>query len=209
MEGPKETRRTVIDVNMKEYTNHGLKGDDETMVKVIKSTSQSLGNRYQFSETKGSNWNLGGNIGAQVIGMATAGVSGGIGANYGRNKSTTSGGEQSEDNTTSISYEQEERIKVPPGTRVKARITSYKVKYEQQYTIKVGINSNFNIPVTYKTRCQQCCCGSNSGTVNITQMLNTLPYYSLEGGKATLTLVGTLSWITDGCSVEKFEESLI
>lgn len=155
---------------MKEYTNHGLKGDDETMVKAIKSTSRSLENRYQFSETKGSNWNLGGNIGAQVIGMATAGVSGGIGANYGWNKSTTSGGEQSEDNTTSISYEQEERIKVPPGTRVKARITSYKVKYEQQYTIKVGINSNFNIPVTYKTRCQQCCCGSNSGTVNITQI---------------------------------------
>ena len=204
-----ETRRTIVDVNLKEYTNYGQKGDDESTFKVIKMITQSQGNHFQFSDTKGSSWDVGGNIGAQVIGMAMVGVTGGMSASYGRNKSSTAGKEQSEDTSASVSYEQEERMRVPPGTRVKAKITSFKVKYEQQYTIKFGVNSWINIPVTYKMRCQQFCFGTNSGTVNVTQILNTLPGYSLEGSKATLSVVGTVSWISDGFSVDKSEESLI
>lgn len=206
---PREVRRTEVDVNIKEYTNNGQKWDDESTFKVIKQVTQSQGNRYHFSDTKGSNWDIGGNMGAQVIGMAMGGITGGMSASYGRNKSSTSGAEQSADTTASITYEQEERMRVPPGTRIQARITSFKVKYEQQYTIKFGINSWISIPVKYKTRCQQICCGANNGTVGVTQILNTLPKYRLEGSKATLSVVGTLSWISDGFSVDKSEQSLI
>ena len=125
---PKEVRRTEVDVNIKEYTNNGQKGDDESTFRVKKEVSQSQGNRFHFSETKGSNWDIGGNVGAQVIGMAMGGVTGGMSASYGRNKSSTAGAEQSSDNTASVTYEQEEKMRVPPGTRVRARITSFKVK---------------------------------------------------------------------------------
>ena len=206
---PREVRRTEVDVNIKEYTNNGQKVDDESTFKVIKRVSQSQGNRFHFSDTKGSHWDIGGNIGAQVIGMAMGGVTGGMSAGYGRNKSSTAGAEQLLDSTTSITYEQEERMRVPPGTRVRAIITSFKVKYEQQYTIKFGVNSWISVPIKYKTRCQQICCGANSGAVSVTQIVNTLPGYSLEGTKATISLVGTLSWISDGFSVDKSEQSLI
>ena len=128
---------------MKEYTNHGQKEVDETLVKVHKATSRSQGNRYQFSTTKGVNWGFGGNIGAQVMGLAMAGGSANISANYSRNKSTTTGQEQSADNSFSFTYSQEEKMSVSPGTRVKARITTYSMKYEQEYTLKFSIECIF------------------------------------------------------------------
>ena len=204
---PKETSRTIIDINMKEYTNRGQKEIDETMVKVSKSSSKTKGSRYSFSTTTGVNWGIGGNIGGQV---AMGGGSAGISANYGRNKSTTTGKEESEDSCFTISYEQEEKISVAPGTRVKVRITSYGIKYEQRYTLKLSIPSSINIPVTYRTRCQQMCFGicRNFGYVNITQILQTLPNYCVEEDMATFTLDGILSWIGDGSSVDKSEEPL-
>lgn len=102
---PVEVRRTGVDVNIKEYTNNGQKVDDESTFKVIKHVSQSQGNRFHFSDTKGSHWDVGGNFGAQVIGMAMGGVTGGVSAGYGRNKSSTSGAEKSLDSTASITYE--------------------------------------------------------------------------------------------------------
>ena len=205
---PKETRRTIVDINMKEYINRGQKEVDETVVQVHKSTSKSQGNRYSFSTTKGINWGIGGNIGAKVIGLAMGEAGVGVSANYGKQKSTTTGSEESQDTSLSFTYSQEEKISVSPGTRVKAKITSYRVKYEQQYVLKFAIDSSLNIPLTYKTRCQQTCFGRNSGFVNITQMLNILPNFCIEDGKATFTQAGTLSWIGEGCSVDKLEEPL-
>ena len=207
---PKEATRTIIDINMKEYTNHGQKDVDETMVKVSKSTSKTKGSRYSFSSTKGVDWGIGGNIGGQIMGIAMVGGNASINANYGRHKSTTTGKEESEDNSFTISYEQQEKISVAPGTRVKARITSYSVKYEQRYTLKLSIPRSLNIPVTYRTRCQRMCFGicRNAGFVNITQMLMTLPNYCIEEDKATFTQDGILSWIGEGSSVDKAEEPL-
>ena len=53
---PKETSHTIIDINMKEYTNRGQKEIDKTMVKVSKSTSKTKGSCYSFSTTKGVDW---------------------------------------------------------------------------------------------------------------------------------------------------------
>ena len=207
---PKETSRTIIDINMKEYTNRGQKEIDETMVKVSKSTSKTKGSRYSFSTTKGVDWGIGGNLGAQIMGLSMVGGNASISANYGRHKSKTTSQEESEDNCFTISYEQEEKISVPPGTRVKATITSYSVKYEQRYTIKLSILGSLNLPVTYRTRCQQMCFGicRNSGFVNIKQMLQTLPNYCVEEDMATFTQDGILSWIGQGSAIDKSEEPL-
>ena len=205
---PKEARRTIVDINMKEYTNNGVKAVDETMVKVEKSTSTSQGNRFSFSTTKGVDWGIGGNIGATVMGLAMAGGSVGLNANYSKHKATTTGNETSADKTLSFRYSQEEKISVSPGTRVKARITTYSMKYEQQYTLKFSIDSSVNIPIAYKTRCQQTFFGRRTGFVNVTRLLNSLPNYCIEDGKVAFTQDGTLSWIGEGCCVDKSEESL-
>ena len=96
---------------------------------------------------------------------------------------------------------------------VKARITSYTMKYEQRYTLKFSIPSSLNIPVTYRTRCQQMCFGicRNVGFVNVTQMLQTLPNYCVEENMATFTQDAwylVRGWIGEGSSVNKSEEPL-
>ena len=205
---PKETRRTIVDINMKEYKNSGQKEVDETIVQVHKSTSKSQGNRYSFSATKGVSLGIESNIGAQVMGVAMVGGSLGVNLKYGKEKSTTTESEETQATTLSFTYSQEEKISVSPGTKVKATITTYSVKYEQQYAVKFAIDSSVNIPVTYKTRCQQTCFGRSTGLVNVKQLLKSLPNFCIEDGKATFTQTGTLSWVGEGCSVDKLEEPL-
>ena len=137
------------------------------------------------------------------------GYNAGFGANYHKSKSETTGAENSTDSMIKLTYEQEERIKVPPETKIKVKIRSYKADYEQNYSMKVGFPSSFEIEFKYKTRCQQICCGRRTGRITASQLLSTIPGYSLEGDKATITIDGTLKWVSDGFAVEKFEESLI
>lgn len=209
--GPREIKRTITDVNLKEYTHHGQKGGaDETVFKVINEVSYSRGERYHFAQTTGHGYDIGGNIGARLSpGVLPVGISAGFGANYHKSRSETAGAENSTDSMIKLTYEQEERIKVPPETQIKVKITSYKADYEQKYSMKVGFPSHFQIEFKYKTRCQQFCCGRRTGRITASQLLSAIPGYSLEGDKATITIDGVLTWISDGFGVEKFEESLI
>ena len=69
---PREVTRTIVDINMKEFKNHSEEAQDETIVKVCKSSSTTKGERYKFSTTEGVDYSFGGNIGAQVMGLAVA-----------------------------------------------------------------------------------------------------------------------------------------
>ncbi len=71
---PSEKTRTIIDINMKEYVNHGKVAQDESIVQINKKS----GDRYSFSTTKGINFRVGGHFGAHVMGAAVAGGSIGI-----------------------------------------------------------------------------------------------------------------------------------
>ena len=86
--------------------------------------------------------------------MAMAGGSASINAHYGRSKSKTEGSETSQSDAFEFCYEQEEKITVPPMCHVRAKITTYSMKYEQGYTLKFNLPSTVNLTVTYKTRCQ-------------------------------------------------------
>lgn len=209
---PREKTRTIVDINMKEYTNHGKESQDESIVRINKSSSATKGERYSFSTTKGVDFGIGGNIGAQVMGLAVAGGSLGITGNYNRSKSKTEGTEQSNEEGFSFSYEQEEKIAVSPGTRVEATITTYRMKYEMEYTLKFRVKRNSTIPVLYRTSCQQMCFGMcrSNGVVNVRDILSTLPDYNPEDedDTASFTQKGTLSWVGEGCSVDKVEEPL-
>ena len=205
---PRETKRTITDVNLKEYKNSGHEGEDETVFKVVRENTYKTGERYHFSSTDGTQWDVGGNFGVNISGMGIGGVSAGVSGKYGKSKSQTSGTESSTGKEVRLSYEQEERIKVPPRSKVKVEITSYQAKYEQPYTIKLGVDSSYFIPLVYKTRCQQLCFGRNVGAVNVTEMLNTLPGYTLENNKATISMAGILSWSSDGFGVDKVVEKM-
>lgn len=202
---PKEASRTIVDINMKEYTNRCEKEVDETLVRLKRSSSRSTEDGYQFSSTKGVNWGIGGNIGAQVMG-AMAGGNVGISANYGRQKSETHQTSQTMGSDFTSSYEQEEKIRVPPMSRVIAKITTYSMKYERGYTLRLSIPSTVRFPVVYKTRCQQSFCGAKSGHITAARLLQSLPDYREKEAKVSFIQTGTLSWMGEGSSIDKTVE---
>ena len=209
---PSERKRTIVDINMKEYVNHGKVAQDESIVQINKKSFKTEGDRYTFSSTKGVNFGVGSNLGAQVMGAAVAGGSIGISGHYDKSKSTTEETEKSSTKGYEYSYNQEEKIVVPPRTRVTATITTYRMKYEIKYTMKLSVDRNAFLQMVYKTPCQHLCFGvfRSSGYVNIRDMFSTLPNYNPEDEDetASFTQDGILSWVGEGCSVEKIEEPL-
>ncbi len=156
---PCEKTRTIVDINMNEYVNRGKVAQDESIVRIDKKASTTEEQRYTFSTTKGTDFGFGSNLGAKVMGAAVAGGSIGISGHYGKSKSTTKGTEKSSTEGLEYSYSQEEKIVVPPETRVDATITTYRMKYEMKITLKFSVDKNASIPVVYKTQCQLLCCG--------------------------------------------------
>ncbi len=209
---PSEKTRTIVDVNMKEFINHGQTETDESLVQIQKTSSKTSSERYTFSTTKGVSYGVGGNIGVQVMAAAVAGGSIGISGHYDRSKTKTEGTEKTTEENTAFSYNQEEKIKIPPGTRVEAKITTFSMKYESSYTVKLSIDKDATIPVIYRTSCQNLF-GSicrNSGVVYVRDMISILPDYNPEDEDetASYTQVGAVSWVGEGCSVDKVERPL-
>ena len=205
---PREVKRTIVDINMKEYENHGAKSQDESHVKMEKLTSTTKGERYTFSTTKGVDYGVDANIGLKLK-LVDLGVK----ATYKKSKSKTEQTEQTSQEVYSFSYNQDEKIAVPPGMCVKAKITTYRMKYDMDYTLKFSINRDATIPLCYRNTCQHFLfdmCRSY-GRVNVRDMIRTLPDFieEDEDNMASYTQPGTLSWVGEGCSVDKKEAPLL
>lgn len=204
-EAPREVRRTIVDVNVKEYSNCSDKETDETLVTVNKKGPQSMENRYKFSTTVLDRWGFAtDHIGALVMAIAVNGGSISIHSRYGKKSATTE--EKGVDYT--LGYKQQEKILVPPKTRVQARVTSYSIKYKQGYVLRFSTPSTGGVPVSYLTRCQQMfCCwecrGSKKGFITAPELLQSLPGFRNQNGVASFVQQGTLSWIGEGINTDK------
>ena len=203
---PRETRRTVADVNTKDFTNLSEKEVDETMIKIRKSASETNLTRYTFSGRTGLVWGLGENIGAQVMRLAVGG--GGVRVSMGSQQRYR----HNESDDFEFSYNQEERITIPPMSQVKVKIVTYLKKYEQNYSLKFSLPANLLIPVCYMTKCQKmfgcCCCASTKRYISPAELCQTLPEYREEGGYVSFIQPGTLSWVGEGSTVHKEVRSL-
>ena len=198
---PREVTRTIVDITTKEFTNRGKDVVDETMIKLHKTTATPRGEKYRFTTPGGVNFGFGGNLGPQVMAMSISGGSLRITGQF-------SGTRLQNEHAYSLSYYREEKISVPPATRVTAKIVSYSNKYEMLYTLKFRVSRNAVVPLQYKTRC--CfCTRSKQGVVFVSDMISSLPNYTREDhGTASFVQTGTLSWIGEGCSVDKLEEPI-
>ena len=182
---PTEKTRTIADINMKEYSNPADTSVDETIVRMTKKNITSTGNRYQFSTTKGVSWDVGGNIGGQLMGVAMGGAGVSIGGRYGKVKTSTTVNEQNLAQGFEIGYEQEEKICVQPHTKVKATITTYAMKYKQGYTIKLTIPKDVTLDLVYRNRCNQLLCGARWDKITAAELFSELPGYTEEDDKVS------------------------
>ena len=102
-------------------------------------------------------------------------------------------------------------------SRVRAKIVSHSVTYQQGYVVKFEIPSSVTVPVSYRTRFQQRLRGYsfcfpvrcfNAGWVSAAQLCCNLPDYREENGVVSFVQHGVLWWIGEGSSVDKKVEPL-
>ena len=199
---PREVTRTIVDITTKEFINRGKDVVDKTKIQLQKTTATPGGEKYRFTTPGGVNFGFGGNIGPQVMAMSISGGSLRITGQF----SGTS--RLQNEHAYSLSYNREEKISVPPATRVTAKIVSYSNKYEMLYTLKFRVSRDAMVPLLYRTNCCLFTC-NNQGAVFVSDMISSLPNYTREDhGTASFKQAGTLSWIGEGCSVDKLEEPI-
>ena len=199
-----EKTKTTVDITTKEYSNHSEKEMDQTQIKVKKNYTTSKESQFHFSPSNGVNWGIGGNIGAKVMGLSMSGGSAMVGGMYSKYQS------RAEDFNADFhfSYRQEEKVNIPPLSRVKVKITSYAIKYEQSYTLRFSIPASYLIEVKYQTRYNRICCGTHTGYITAAQLLQTLPSYHEQNGMSIFYQHGVLSWMGEERNVDKIVEQI-
>ena len=191
-----ERTRTVVDITHKEYTNRSDKEVDETIVKAHKRFA-GTGNQCSFRPQNGVNWGIQGDIGAKVRGLSMSGgcvIVGGVESHV---------WEEEIQGNFVYDYDHEEKIKIPPQTKVKVVVTTSAIKYEQNYTLRFSIPSNFALSVKYKSYCNRLCCGTTDGCVTAAQIFHTLPTYHEQNGMSIFYQQGTLCWMGEAKNIEK------
>ena len=201
---PMMARPTVIDVTFKEFINLGERENDETIIRVGKNFPIAAGTRYHFSMSEGVKFDHKYNFGPQIVGLSMVGGYMSVRKNY-----TIK--DQSYNEALMFNYHQEEKVIIPPKTKVKAKIVTSTRKYRQNYTLEFSAPRSRFISITYLTSTQQqfnlcCCCQPTVGYLYAADIMRTLPNFKDSSGYCSFTQDGVLSWIGEACSVEKSEQ---
>ncbi len=204
---PLMARPTIIDVTFKEFVNLGERTNDETTIRVGKNLPIASGTRYHFSMSEGVKFDHKYNFGPQIVGLCMTGGYMSVGTNYAIK-------DQSYNEALMFNYYQEEKVTIPPKTKVKAKIVTSTKKYRQKYTLEFSTPRSHFILVSYFTNAQQqyqdcnyCgCCQPSVGYLYAADLLRTLPNFKDSDGYCSFTQDGVLTWIGETCSVEKSEQ---
>ena len=202
---PLVARPTIIDVTFKEFINLGERENDESIIRVGKNLPITIGTRYHFTTTEGVQFDHKYNFGAQIIALSMTGGYLSVGGGY------TSIKDQAYNQALMFNYHQEEKVIIPPRTKVKAKIVTSTRKYQQNYTLQFSTPRSRFIRVSYLTSTQQqlnlcCCCQPTVGYIYAADIMCTLPNFKDSDGYCSFTQDGTLTWIGEACSVEKSEQ---
>lgn len=194
----REDRRTVVDVVQKEYINRSKTKEDETYLIGNKEDPRPEDTRYEFSAKFLNNFeDIRDYLGGLVIELARKGERLSIKHHQDRIEKLAA---TKRDITNS--YEQKEKIPIPPRSRVKAVSTTYEVKYKQDYELEVSTDADAKIPVKYFTRCvlclcccMPCTCPKSTGYITAAELLQSLPDFQNRNGRASFVEKGTLSYM--------------
>lgn len=209
---PQEVARRIVDINTKEYINRGSEAD-ESSVNISKSSGSERSTTADWTSTTGVEFGASANIGASVMGLAAmvpVGGNIGFGGSVSKQKTDSKHFGKSSCDTFTISYTQDEKISVPPRTKVTATITTYSVTHRLEYEVEFACKATNFIPVRYQTSLQSCfggCC-SKSGIITAAELLSSLPGFRQADDRVFFKQEGAVSWVGEGAKVEKEETAL-
>ena len=207
---PEEISKIRVDVNEKVYSNDGpqQKEDDETTVKIVNTAENTEGHNYKQETTKGLEWGANANVGLQFgLPQFGTGVTGGIGGSFKKHSSETKTYEKTNENKVGQAAHHEEKVKIPAGTKVVVRMTSYRVRYKLDYTMEYKISKRKQIHISFDRLLGLPCC-VGIGYIEASQLLQELPGYREDEEFVYFTQEGELRWTADRMEVKKTVYSL-
>ena len=222
---PEEVGRAVVDIDCKSHINqadgHDAGGKDkpddwfdEFEITSKKGTSESRSKSYQLQLTssKQTSANAGLNFkvgGSGFFNMAGVPISPEVGAGGGFSRTTTDTKQTTESDTKKEALSQEyqvvDRLKVPPRTKVAAKITTYAVTYESKTRTKLTIDAQAFIPIRFRTRFSQMLGGicTSVGMLTAEDIFVNEENFKSEDGYVTFERDGKISYLGEEVEITK------
>ena len=211
-EEPQEVTRVIVDITAKEHINTG---ENEDEVEIYTNQEESLKESKSYSITFTKGWEFGGsfNIGASffnALGAGSPSIGLGLaGKRYKKTEETTAFGQE---RALSQQYSLTGRIKVPPKTKLKVKITTYAVTYKTSVKVEFSAPSTARINFSYKPAWSVYCCAGNPcrlyGHITAEDLFENQFEYNLSGGIVTFSEETNLSYIGEVLQMNKEEVPL-
>ena len=222
---PEEVGRAVVDIDCKSHINQAdgrdASGEDKPddwfdvfEITSKKGTSESRSKSYQLQLTssKQTSVNAGLNFkvgGSGFFNMAGVPISPEVGAGGGFSRTTTDTKQTTESDTKKEALSQEyqvvDRLKVPPRTKVAAKITTYAVTYESKIRTKLTIDAQAFIPICFRTRFSQMLGGicTSVGMLTAEDIFVNEENFKSEDGYVTFERDGKISYLGEEVEITK------
>ena len=218
---PKEVGRAVVDIDSKCHVNQA-EGQEETPEKSDqpddwydefeitskKGSSQLKSKSYQLQFATSTTKQVGGNLGVKVgpsgfFNMAAPEA--GIDASYSKTTSEQQTVENKKEETLSQEYQIIDRLKVPPKTKVRAKITTWAVTYQSKTLTEVSVDETVKLPIYYRTMFSRKLGGIllSTGEITATEIFDTEEDFKCEEGTITFKRHGTVSYLGEEVEIEK------
>ena len=220
---PREVGRSVIDITTKDYVNSGSE-KDESIVEICKPAGVAKGTSAEWYVQNGLTWSVSSNIGTNIMRLAAMvpvrGTVGAMGSITQQKLTQEALGHSLSADTLSFTYKREEKVVVPPRSKVTVTITSYAIRYSFHYTLQFSALQSEEISIKFRTKfqdywggcCLGCCLGCcvSSGIITARELLTAMPLpgFSEDSNWVRFTQDGVLSWVGDGSKVQKIEHPL-
>ena len=216
---PKEVGRSIVDITTKDYINNGSEKDEST-IEISKPTGIAKGSSAEWYVKNGLSWSVNSNVGSNIMRLAAmvpvSGTVGAVGLITKQRLEEDSIGHTLGADSLMLQYKKQEKVVVPPHSKVTVSVTSYAIRYSFNYTLQLSALATDAISIQFRTPCQNiwagCCtgCCKSTGYITARELLTAmqLPGYSEGSGWVHFTQDGVLSWVGDAVKVQKKEQPL-
>ena len=222
---PREVGRSIVDITTKDYTNGGSEKDEST-IELSKPAGIAKGSSAEWYVKKGLSWSVSSNVGSNIMRLAAmvpvSGTVGAVGLITKQWLEEDSIGQTLGADSLMLQYKKQEKVVVPPHSKVTVTITSYAIRYSFNYTLQLSALATDAISIQFRTPFQDflagcccccCCCAGcckSMGFITARELLTAmqLPGYSEGSGWVHFIQDGVLSWVGDAVEVQKKEQPL-
>ena len=209
---PDEKGRAIVDISWKTHTNLAKKTDHDSEADADWFDGFEITSKKGMTEEKSKSYHI------QLSSPQLKELSGDKNPNSSASALFNVVGsakrsqdpETSEERNLSQEYQVIDSFKVPPQTRVKAKITTSVITYEAKFEAEYTTDASIGIPVRYRTWFSRCLGGlwTSNGILTAKDLFKGEKDYKCRDGKVTFKTSGTVSFLAEDVKIVKEKDQI-